>query len=320
MRPSAMRFSIRKGLDIPIRGEPKQVITEGPEVSTVALLGVDYQGLRPELLVEEGDRVKLGQPVLRDRKRPEIRFVASSGGTVTQINRGPRRALDSVVIAREDRGAVEFAAHAPDKLSSLRREDVIETLLASGLWISFRTRPYSRVPDPRSVPHSIFVTAIDTNPLSANPHLIIGEYSEDFSHGLKVISHLTRGPVFLCKERGMQIPSGDPERIVIAEFDGLHPAGLAGTHIHFLDPVGPQKTVWHLDYQDVIGIGKLFTTGRLWSERIIALAGPPIRRPRLIRTRLGASLPELLRDEMLEFECRVISGSVLSGRSASGAL
>jgi Na+-transporting NADH:ubiquinone oxidoreductase subunit A len=315
-----MRFSIRKGLDIPIRGEPEQVITDGPEVSTVALLGVDYCGLRPELLVEEGDRVKLGQPVFQDRKRPDIRFVASSSGTVTQINRGPRRALHSVVIEREDQGEVEFAAHPPNRLARLRRSDVVEILLASGLWTSFRTRPYSRVPDPRSEPHSIFVTAIDTNPLSASPQLIIGGYSEDFSHGLTVISRLIRGPVFLCKERGGQIPNGDRERIVVAEFDGPHPAGLAGTHIHFLDPVGAQQTVWHLNYQDVIGIGKLFTTGRLWCERIIALGGPQVHRPRLVRTRLGANLSDLLRGETPEGKCRVISGSILSGRSASGAL
>ena len=315
-----MRFSIRKGLDIPVRGEPEQVITDGPEVSTVALLGVDYCGLRPALLVEEGDRVKLGQPVFQDRKRPEIRFVASLSGTVTQINWGPRRALHSVVIEREDQGEVEFAAHPPNRLARLRRNDVVEILLASALWSSFRTRPYSRMPDPRSEPHSVFVTAMDTNPLSASPQLIIGEYSEDFSNGLTVISRLTRGPVFLCKEPGGQTPAGDPERIVVAEFGGPHPAGLAGTHIHFLDPVSAQKTVWHLNYQDVIGIGKLFTTGRLWGERIIALGGPLIHRPRLIRTRLGANLSELLRGEMLDDKCRVISGSILSGRSASGAL
>jgi Na+-transporting NADH:ubiquinone oxidoreductase subunit A len=314
------RFSIRKGLDIPIGGEPEQVITDGPEVSTVALLGVDYHGLRPALLVEEGDRVKLGQPVFEDRKRPEIRFVASSSGTVTQINRGPRRALHSVVIEREDHGEVEFSAHSPNRLARLPRNDVAKILLASGLWTSFRTRPYSRVPDPRSEPHSIFVSAIDTNPLSANPQLIIGEHREDFSHGLTVISRLTRGPVFLCKEQGGMIPAGDMERTVVAEFDGPHPAGLAGTHIHFLDPVGAQKTVWHLNYQDVIGIGKLFTTGRLWGERIIALAGPLIHRPRLIRTTLGANLSELLRGETREGKLRVISGSILSGHTASGAL
>jgi len=321
LRPLPMRFSIRRGLDVPISGEPEQVITDGPEVSTVALLGVDYCGLRPALLVEEGDRVKTGQPVFQDRKRPEIRFAASSSGTVAQINLGPRRAVHSVVIEREDWGEeVEFPAHAPNRLVQLQRQDVAEILLASGLWASFRTRPYSRVPDPRSEPHSIFVTAVDTNPLSASPRLIIGGHVEDFSHGLTVISQLTRGPVFLCKEPGAQIPTGDPERIIIAEFDGPHPAGLAGTHIHFLDPVGPRRTAWHINYQDVIGIGKLFATGRLWGERIIALGGPPIHRPRLIRTRLGANLSELLGGEMPEEKCRIISGSILSGRSASGAL
>ncbi|MHA1166060.1 MAG: NADH:ubiquinone reductase (Na(+)-transporting) subunit A, partial [Alphaproteobacteria bacterium] len=217
-------------------------------------------------------------------------------------------------------GEVEFAVHPADRLARLPRNDVAEILLASGLWTSFRTRPYSRVPDPRSEPHSIFVTAIDTNPLSANPQLIIDEHKEDFSNGLTVISRLTSGPVFLCKEPGGQIPAEDRETIVVAEFEGPHPAGVPGTHIHFLDPVGAQQTVWHLNYQDVIGVGKLFTTGRLWGERVIALGGPQVHRPRLIRTRLGANLSELLRGEMPEDKCRVISGSILSGRSAAGAL
>jgi Na+-transporting NADH:ubiquinone oxidoreductase subunit A len=201
---------------------------------------------------------------------------------------------------------------------ALGREPVAERLLASGLWTAFRTRPYGNVPDPDGVPHSIFVTAMDSNPLAARAELVIPAYAEDFADGLAVLSQLTPGPVFLCIEAGAEVPGGDFGKVKVARFAGPHPAGLAGTHIHFLDPVGAGKTVWHLGYQDVIAIGRLFTTGRPWVERIVALAGPMVRRPRLIRTRLGASLEDLVAGELREEPCRVVSGSLLSGRRAAG--
>jgi Na+-transporting NADH:ubiquinone oxidoreductase subunit A len=182
-----------------------------------------------------------------------------------------------------------------------------------------RTRPFGNVPDPETSPRSIFVTAIDTNPLAADPVMVITEHAGDFQTGLTVISRLTDVPIFLCRKEGAAIPSGDPERITVAEFEGPHPAGLPGTHIHLLDPAGSGRTAWHLGYQDVIAIGKLFTTGRLWVERIVSIAGPGVMRPRLIRTRLGASAGALAAGEIDGVERRIVSGPVLSGRRAVGA-
>jgi Na+-transporting NADH:ubiquinone oxidoreductase subunit A len=165
-----MRFKIRKGLDIAIPGAPEQAVAEGPRVASVAVLGGDYLGVRPDLMVAEGDRVALGQTLFTDRRRPEVRFTAPAGGTVAAINRGKRRALVSVVIRRDE--AEEAPAVGPavprDRLAALERDAVAERLLASGLWTAFRTRPYGKVPDPDSRPHSIFVTAMDSNPLAAS--------------------------------------------------------------------------------------------------------------------------------------------------------
>jgi Na+-transporting NADH:ubiquinone oxidoreductase subunit A len=201
----------------------------------------------------------------------------------------------------------------------LRRDQVKEILLASGLWTALRARPYGKVPDPETTPRSIFVTALDSNPLAARPEVVIEEHRSDFAKGLTLLPRLTDGPVFLCKAPYMDLPEGDPERISTVEFSGPHPSGLPGTHIHLLDPVGARGSVWHLGYQDVIAMGKLFTSGRLWVERIVALGGPLVKRPRLIRARLGANLDDLTRGELLEGEARVISGSVLSGRRARRA-
>lgn len=316
-------FRARRGLDIQISGAPAPGIAECRDPPTAALLGQDYRGAAPRLLVGEGDRVRLGQALFEDRKRPVIKFTSPASGIVTAITRGERRALTSIVIERAGEDEQLFPAYEARQIPELARDTVVDSLLASGLWTAFRTRPFGKVPDPETGPRSIFVTAIDTNPLAADPAVVISEHPGDFQTGLTVISRLTDGPVFLCRRRGATIPSGDPERITVAEFEGPHPAGLAGTHIHLLDPVGPGRTAWHLGYQDVIAIGKLFTTGRLWVERVVSLAGPGVLRPRLIRTRLGASTEALVAGELAgehdRVEQRVISGSLLSGHRAVGS-
>ncbi|NIR29764.1 MAG: Na(+)-translocating NADH-quinone reductase subunit A [Gammaproteobacteria bacterium] len=312
---------IKKGLDLPIAGEPEQVIDEGPSITSVALLGPDYVGMKPTMLVSAGDRVKLGQALFTDKKNSGVTYTAPGAGTVAAINRGARRALQSVVIALdeshdgEDR-EVAFDSWTRGELSSLDGERVRENLVASGLWTALRGRPYSKVPRLDDQARSIFVTAMDSNPLAARPDVVIEPQAQNFLDGLTVLARLTDGAVFVCKHPEAQIPIPEHERIRVASFSGPHPAGLAGTHIHFLDPVSAGRAVWHINYQDVIAIGALFTTGRLRVERIVALAGPVVRRPRLIRTRLGANTEELVAGELEHVQCRIVSGSVLSGRAA----
>lgn len=315
---TALPIRIVKGLDIPIAGEPEQIISAGADVKSVALLGPDYIGLRPQMRVEEGNHIKLGQPLFADRRHPEVVFTAPGSGVVTQINRGGRRALLSIVVELAGDEEETFSAWSTDELADLRRDQITDTLLASGLWTALRTRPYGKVPVPRITPSSIFITAMDSNPLAAKADVIIDECQEDFANGLTVISHLTDGPIFVCQTPRVRLPTGGAENILAVEFSGPHPSGLAGTHIHFLDPVGAEKTVWHIGFQDIIAIGRLFTTGRLSVERVISLAGPVVERPRLIRTRLGASTNDLTQDELRDADPRIISGSVLSGRHAQG--
>jgi Na+-transporting NADH:ubiquinone oxidoreductase subunit A len=303
----------KKGLDLPIAGAPHAVIEAGPRIRSVGLLGGDYPGMRPTMLVQAGDRVKLGQPLFSDKKNRGIYFTAPAAGIVTEVHRGAKRSLQSVEIEIDGDDAVTFPSHGRQDLRSLARDEVVDTLTRSGLWTALRTRPFSRVPQIDGTPHSIFVTAIDTNPLAAEPSLIIAEHAAQFEAGVDVLATLTTGRVFVCHRDGQQVPNGTDPRCTTEAFAGPHPAGLPGTHIHFLDPVGPHKTVWFIGYQDVIAIGYLFGEGRLWNERIVALGGPGVQRPRLLRTLLGANLTELTAGELDAGEHRVISGSVLSG-------
>ncbi|MEX0740508.1 MAG: Na(+)-translocating NADH-quinone reductase subunit A [Pseudohongiella sp.] len=312
---------IKRGLDLPIKGAPEQVIDDAKPVQTVALLGHDYVGMKPTMEVKEGDRVKLGQTVFTDKKTPGVIYTSPGTGVVKAINRGERRVFLSLVIELDDNDAdaVTFASYPDAEIASLARDKVVDNLVQSGLWTALRTRPFSKVPDPQSKPSSIFINLMDSNPLAPDPEVIAREYSQDFVRGVNVLARLTEGKVFLCRREGSFSGLENEkfaDNVVIEAFAGPHPAGLSGTHIHFLDPVSLNKWVWTIGFQDVIATGKLFATGKLWTERCFALAGPQVRQPRLLRTRLGASLTELLDGELNDGENRVVSGSVLSGRKA----
>jgi Na+-transporting NADH:ubiquinone oxidoreductase subunit A len=315
---SLMLINIKKGLDLPISGEPEQVIyNNAGAIKSVAVLGPDYSGLKPTMKVAEGDKVSLGDPLFVDKECPEIVYTAPGAGVVKAVHRGERRVLNSVVIELSGNESVKFESYTAAKLPELTREQVQQNLLVSGLWTTLRTRPYSRVPAPTSVPHSIFVNAMDTNPLAARPEVVIADRPNDFKNGLTLIAKLTEGRVFVCKSPVAKIDLPTNSQVDVATFEGPHPAGLVGTHIHFLDPVGPHKTVWHLDYQAVMAIGSLFTTGKLNVERVVALSGSQVVSPRLVRTRVGANLTDLTRNQLKAGpEPRIISGSVLFGRGA----
>lgn len=309
-------IKINRGLDLPISGAPVQVIDSGPKARSVALIGFDYVGMKPTMVVQQGDRVRTGQVLFSDKKTPGVNFTAPATGIVSAINRGDKRVLQSVVIDVEDDDPIEFEKFI--NLSALTRQQAVDNLLASGLWTAFRSRPFSRIPAIDAEPSSIFVTSIDTHPLAADPAIIIGEQQQSFLDGLAVLAKLTSGKVFVAKAPGAAIPNS--EHAVSQDFSGPHPAGLAGTHIHYLHPVSASRSVWTIAYQDVIAVGKLFTGGTLYTDRVAALAGPQVESPRLIRTRVGANLEELCAGQLKAGENRVVSGSVLSGRTARGAV
>lgn len=308
-------ISIKKGLNLPIAGAPVQSLGDTKNPRTVAVLGPDYIGMKPTMAVREGDRVKRGQEIFSDKKTPGVIFTAPAAGTISAINRGAKRALESVVIDVDGDESQNF-----DTSKASDRVGVESVLVASGLWPALRTRPFSRVPELGSAPHSIFVSAMDTNPLAADPLIVINDRAEAFAAGLDGLAKLTEGKVFVCHQAGKSVPTGTDPKLTLSEFGGIHPAGLPGTHIHFLDPVSANKTVWTVGYQDVIAIGHLLLTGELDSSRVVSLAGPGVTSPRLIRTLLGASLEELAAGELTDGEQRVISGSVFAGHCARGGL
>lgn len=312
-------MKITKGLDIPISGAPQQKISEGAKVSTVAVVGRDYKGMKPTMMVQEGDHVRIGDVLFEDKKNPGVKYTSPGAGTIRAINRGARRVLQSVVIdLDEQEEAISYTAYGEDGLDDLTADQVREQLLESGAWTAFRTRPYSKVPAADAVPNSIFIAAMDTRPLAADPEVIIQADPEAFKNGIRVLRHLTEGKVFVTQKPGANIPRVTQKNVEYHEFSGPHPAGLVGTAIHHLDPVHANKSVWYMSYQDVMAVGRLFVTGERSLERVVSLAGPMVKEPRLITTRQGASTDELVENELHPGQVRVISGSVLAGFRAAG--
>ena len=317
----------KHGLRLPIQGEPTQQVEAARTPTRIALLGGDYPGLRPTLHAKVGETVKRGQLLFEDKKMPGVRFTAPGAGKVVAVNRGEKRVFQSMVIELsrselEGRSGgaeqVSFSSYTGKHPASLTGAQVRELLIESGLWTALRGRPYARVANPEGQPHSVFVTVTDSNPLAPSVAVAMTDQGHRFQLGLAAIAKLTEGTVFVCTEPGISLDLPDESRIQVEQFSGPHPAGTVGYHIHKLDPVDRSKLVWYLGYQDVVAIGELFDSGELYLDRVISLAGPMVKQPRLLRTRIGASTDALVDGELSEGEVRVISGSALSGRIARG--
>ncbi len=338
----------RRGLNLPISGKPEQILEDGAASGAVAISAADYPGMKPAMHVTPGDAVRRGQLLFEDRRQPGVRFTSPAAGTVAAVNRGAKRALISVVVrvdpadqSASSGGAVGFASHTGRHPSALSREEVQTLLVDSGDWTALRARPFGRTPALGSAPKSIFVTAMNTEPYAPDADTVVAGRAGDLERGLAALARLTDGPVYLCRAPGTLAAVNAAEPVRIEEFAGPHPAGSAGLHIHTLDPVDRNKLVWQIGLQDTMAIGRLFETGEPDLARIVALAGPTVRRPRLLRTRLGASLADLVAGEIGTGDMgagesaamavgtddeattadtvRVISGSPLSGRTGIGA-
>ncbi len=310
-------IKIKKGLDLPIAGVPSQKVYNAAAVTEVAVTGFDYVGMKPTMHVKAGDKVKVGDPLFECKKVPGVLYTSPAAGTVKAINRGDKRVLQTVVVTVEGDEQKVLTNFKDKAVADYSGEEVEALMVEAGLWPAFRTRPFSKSPELKSRPSSIFVNVMDTNPLAGDPEVVVAEYEEDYKAGVEALTKLAK--VFVVKAKGSKVPAVSADNITNEEFTGPHPAGLVGTHIHHLDPVSMTKKVWHIGYQDVIALGRLVTKGQIFLERIVALGGSRVKNPRLLRTRLGACLNQVLKGELAEGSNRIISGSILNGRKLDDA-
>ena len=312
-----MQFKVSKGLDIPISGNINSQNISAVLARNIALLGDDYHGLKPTMLVKEGNVVIKGQNLFEDKKNPGVKFTSPVSGKVVEINRGERRAFLSIVIEKNLNSTSEVSFESFKDASVIPKDLIIKNLIDSGLWTSFRTRPFSKIPKITDAPHEIFISLINSDPLNLDPELYLKHHIEDFNFGLEVISHIPKNCVHISTSIDNNLSKITSDKIRYHEFEGLHPVGLVGTQIHRISPVSINKTVWTINYQDVAMIGKLFKSGSIDASRTVALCGPQVEDPCLVKTEIGASISEITSGNTLDGNNRFISGSVLCGREAN---
>ena len=312
---SSNMIKIKRGLDIPLAGAPSGELDTSLTTRAAGLLGADYHGMKPTMAVQVGDIVKRGDLLFTDKKCEGVRYTAPAGGRVSAINRGAKRAFQSVVIEIDGDEAASFDQYSVETARELPAEAIKNQLIQSGQWTALRARPFGRVADPLTSPAGLFITAIDTHPHAPDPEQVIAREADAFELGQALLANLVDCPVYLCAAPGTDLPQAAHERISRHDFSGPHPAGLAGTHVHFLMGASAEKIAWTIGYQDVIAVGRLFLDGALYVERVVALAGPSVSRPRLVLSRVGADLQALVAGEGEGDDARLLSGSVLGGRA-----
>ena len=304
-------FKIRKGLDIKLLGEAEKSIKE---ISTpiAAIKPPDFHGVFPKLLVQEGDEVKVGSPLFFDKYRENILFTSPASGKVKEIRRGAKRVLLelSVEVAPEQE-FVDFGAADPN---SLDKAAVTKKLLESGIWPFIRQRPYSVIANPDDDPKGIMISAFDSSPLAADFDFIVEGQEKVFQAGVDALKKLSSGKVYLnISDKQKSNVFTNTSGVEISTFSGPHPAGNISTQISRIAPINKGDTFWYLRPQEVLSIGRLFVDGKFDPSRIIALTGSEIEKPQYYKTIIGASVPELIKDNVKDGKIRYISGNALTG-------
>ena len=273
---------------------------------------IDFPGLVPKLSVKPGDQVKAGSPLFYDKQHPEVLFTSPVSGEVHDVVRGEKRKILEVIVNASGDEYLQFGAADP---SSLDRDKIREKILASGLWPAIRQRPYNIVANPADTPKSIFISGFDSAPLDADLDFIIDHRPvELYKIGLKVLQKLTDGKLHLgLGDNTCSSVLKESEGVEIHYFSGPHPSGNVGIQIHHVDPVNKGEVVWYMNLQDVVNLGALFKEGRYNPERIIAIAGPEVTKPRYHRTRTGADISTIVKGNISGDNVRFISGNVLTG-------
>ena len=309
-------FSIQKGRDILLKGAAKKEIVMVPLPKYVAVQPPDFNGLSARLHVKENDPVRVGTTIFSDKGVPEIQVASPASGKVVAINRGAKRALLSIVVETDGRQEAEsFPKFPREKIRTLSKAEITDVLLKGHLWPVLRRRPFSKVADPHLKPKSIFVHAMNTEPLAGDIDFILQGKEIEFQAGLDVLKGLIDGNVHLCYAKGATSKALTQAANVQAHtFSGPHPAGNVSTHIHYVDPINKGDLVWYVEAQDVARIGLLFLNGVYPAERIVAVTGEETANHQVYaKTIVGAPLSSLLGGMTLQ-QVRCLSGSVLTGK------
>ena len=301
---------IRKGLDISIQGYAERTIVDGGAIDRYAVKPDDFVGFKPRLLVAEGDSVQAGTPLLADKNDPRIRLCSPVAGTVESVVRGEKRHIEAVTIYADNQPSAAYTYSDLDN-----RQELIDTLLACGLWSILHQRPFGTIANPDKSPKAIFVSCFDTAPLAPDYDFILSERKDDFLAGLQTLHCISDAPIHLAFTPRQTIATlSYHEGYITHTFCGPHPAGNVGTQIAHIDPINKGDIVWTANPQDVCLLGNFVRTKTLAPWKIVAFAGPAAKHPCYYRLACGACVESIAADQCTDGSTRIISGNILSGR------
>lgn len=312
-------IKLRKGLDINLQGQAAEVTVDTPLAGEYAVSPLDFENVTPKLLVKVGDKVKAGTPLFFDKNNTRVLYCSPVSGTVSAVNRGEKRKILNVTVAADkEQVSEEFAVLDLKKAS---REDVIETLLKSGLWTTILQRPYGIVANPADQPKAVFVSAFDSAPLAPNMNYVLKGEQQNLQKGMEVLAKLAGGNVNLSVRAKAEGEMPALKNVTLHTFEGKHPVGNVGVQIHNIDPISKGEIVWTVNIQDVAAIGRLFATGKVDLHKVVALTGSEVEKPQYYRIISGAPIASIvagqIKKQAEDDSVRIISGNVLTGKKVS---
>ncbi|MFP4845242.1 Na(+)-translocating NADH-quinone reductase subunit A [Winogradskyella sp. PE311] len=303
---------IKKGLDIKLVGEA-ELATENAIISnSYSIRPEDFHSIIPKLVAKEGTHVKAGETLFYNKDNDAMKFVSPVSGEITEVQRGPRRRIDAIKISADkeqkyiDHGKFDLTADA-EKMKS--------HLLVSGCWAFIKQRPYDVVAKADKTPKAIFVSGYASAPLAADLDYTLAGKEAELQAAVTALSKFTDGGVHISVGSSNS-PLSNLDNATTYKVSGPHPSGNVGTLINKVSPINKGEVVWTVNAQDLVIIGELLLTGKFNAERVLALAGSSVKKPRYFRTKIGSEISTMVYDNGVEQDGndRIISGNVLSGK------
>ncbi len=306
-------IKIKKGLNIPLKGNPERVIESTKLPSVFAIKPPDFIGLQHKLHVKVGDKVLAGTTLLSSKSNESIVVTSPVSGEVVDVVRGEKRVLLEVRIKSDE--TLKYEKFKEGNQIPSERNAIVDLLLKSGLWTMIRQRPFDTIPEPAAIPRDIYISTFDSSPLAPDFSFILKGKENYLQVGVDALSRLTSGKVYL----GLNAKADDNsifENLKNVEknyFAGPHPAGNVGVQIHHTKPINKGEAVWYVNIQDLVAIGKLMVDGIFDASRVIAITGPEVSKPAYCQTYIGANISNLVQPKDSKKPLRFISGNVLTG-------
>lgn len=305
-------FKIKKGLDIPLKGEASKVVATFSAPKAVAIKPADFINMLPKLIVNPGDHVNAGSPLFYNKFDENIIFTSPVSGVVSEPVRGDKRLILEISVTTDLE--IKYEQFGKQDVSIIDAEKIRSLLLKSGLWTFIRQRPYDIIPVIESTPRDIFISTFDSSPLAPDYQFILKDSLNYFQTGIDALAKLTSGKVFLGLDATIKNNIfSQIKNVELNYFKGKHPAGNVGVQIHKTKPINKGDTVWYLNPQDIVMIGKFFTEGIYDASRIIAVTGPEVKNPVYCKTIIGSKITQIVEGQARQGHIRHISGNVLTG-------